>query len=433
MSVLHLTDESVADIRPANKTHIHYDDRLKGFGVRVTASGHKSWIAEYRPGGGRNTAVSRQTLGSTATVKEREARHKARSLLAHACLGGDPSAEKIVHRNMSTVKDFAEVFMRDRVREHLKPSTQKTYRRHLDKIIIPRIGSLKIDAISCKMVRELHREIARTGVRRPRREGTANRVLATLSAMFRHAEKEEEILPKGSNPVRGVEKYRENPQTRYLTLQELERIGETLHEAETIGLTWTVDESKPNAKHLAHEENRRSVIDPVSASAIRLFLFTGMRSGELLGLKWEWLDLDSGVTSLPDSKTGAKDVLLNSCAVEVLAAMPRVSPYVFPSLRNPNKPRTTVRGAWNSILRHAGVRHTRIHETRHTHASVGINSGLGLPIIGKLLGHGSPTTTKRYAHLETGPVREASELIGLKLVAALEARVTQREGRNLPH
>jgi integrase len=125
---------------------------------------------------------------------------------------------------------------------------------------------------------------------------------------------------------------------------------------------------------------------------------------------------------LPDSKTGAKSIILNAPALAVLAGLKRVGAYVIAGQSTGiagEKPRADLNRPWRSIAKRAGLASLRIHDLRHTHASFGASAGLGLPIIGKLLGHARATTTQRYAHLDTDPLRRASNHIGARLAAAL--------------
>ena len=130
------------------------------------------------------------------------------------------------------------------------------------------------------------------------------------------------------------------------------------------------------------------------------------------------MDLERGLLFLADSKTGRKTVILNAPALEVLAGLDRFGPYVVPG-GDPEKPRADLKRPWATIAKRAGLERVRLHDLRHTYASFGAGSGLGLPIIGKLLGHTQASTTQRYAHLDNDPLRRASEVIGDRIAAAL--------------
>ena len=149
--------------------------------------------------------------------------------------------------------------------------------------------------------------------------------------------------------------------------------------------------------------------------------FTGCGLREILHLKWEQVDFERGLLFLPESKTGKKTVILNAPALEVLNGLDRVGSYVVPG-DDPNKPRADLKRPWAAVTKRAGLDGVRLHDLRHTYASFGAGGGLGLPIIGKLLGHTQASTTQRYAHLDSDPLRRASEHIGGRIAAALEGK-----------
>jgi integrase len=202
----------------------------------------------------------------------------------------------------------------------------------------------------------------------------------------------------------------------------LERLGGAIREAETIGIPWTVDESKPNAKHVPKSPKRFTKINPFAA-ALRLLLFTGCRLREILHLRWEHVDLERGLLFLPDSKSGRKTVILNAPALTVLNGLQQVG--VVPG-DNPEQPRPDLKRPWDAVTKRAGLAGVRLHDLRHTYASFGAGGGLGLPIIGRLLGHSQAATTARYAHLDNEPLPHASEAIAGRIAAALEGKRSNR-------
>ncbi len=163
-----------------------------------------------------------------------------------------------------------------------------------------------------------------------------------------------------------------------------------------------------------------------------LLILTGARLREILKLRWQHVDLERGLLLLPDSKTGAKSIVLNAPALAVLAGLERVGAYVIAGQSagtEREKPRADLHKPWRRVAKRAGLTGLRIHDLRHTHASFGAGGWLGLPIIGKLLGHARASTTQRYAHLETDPLRRASDHIGSRIAAAMGEPVAKpREG-----
>ncbi len=162
--------------------------------------------------------------------------------------------------------------------------------------------------------------------------GAANRSLSVISAIWNWAAIQHEDLALPANPAKGIKRNPEEGRERYLTTDELARLGDVLAEAETSGLAYRVDESRPAAKHAPKPENRRRRIDPFAIGAIRLLILTGARLREILTAKWDYIDFERGLLNLPTSKTGKKSLFLSAAALEVLAALPRMAgnPYVVP-------------------------------------------------------------------------------------------------------
>ena len=204
-------------------------------------------------------------------------------------------------------------------------------------------------------------------------------------------------------------------------------LGEALRLAADEGLPWDLDEKQSISKHLPKDANRRTVFDRHSVAAIQLMLLTGARVQEILKLEWLHVDWDRGMLHLPDSKTGRKTIVLGRSSLAILENLPRVGRYVIASSSAgmlDEKPRADVNRLWRAIRTWAGLDGVRLHDLRHTAAAVGAGQGLSLHMIGQLLGHSQPSTTKRYAHLAADPQRRAADLIGSKVAAALGLETT---------
>ena len=412
MPATKLTKRAVDILEAGKRPYVMYDTDLTGFGVRVMPSGYKSWVVEYRPGdGGRRVAKKRMTLGDATQITAEQARKKARELLAAARLGFDPSGERERNRNTPTFKEFVERYLSEEAELKLKPRTIANYSIYFRKHAMPQLGAIQINAICKADIARLHRSLGRT------KPATANRVVEAISSLFRYAETVGEV-EDGFNPARGLSHFKEKTRERFLSSDELQRLGSSLRLAETDGLPWDHDTIKASSKHLAKKENQRIVFSPYVTAAFRLLLFTGCRMREILNLRWDEIDWERGLLLLPDSKTGKRAVILNSAALNVLAELEIVGDHVIVGDK-PGQPRSDLNRPWRRIRKHAELEDVRIHDLRHSFASVGAGSGLGLPIVGKLLGHTQAQTTQRYAHLDNDPLRKASEHIGNVLANAM--------------
>jgi integrase len=423
MPTLKLNRKNLKEITPAAKVTTYFDDALTGFGLKVMPSGSRSWIVEYRPGvGGRGVAKKRLRIGGTELDPE-TARDAAQKILASVRLGSDPSAARTEERQALSLKDLADEFMKRHVQRKRKPNTIAAYQTTLDVHVLPALGTKKAILVSTADVARMHDNAAdkRAGDRTQGGPYVANKALAVVSSAYEWGA-QMGLVPKGTNPAAGIEKFDEKRRERFLTSEEFERLGDALIEAETIGLPYQVDEGGPKAKHAAKLENRRTKIAEHVIGAIRLYLLTSCRLREILHLRWSEVDFQRGMLFLPDSKTGQKPVVLSAAAIDVITALPRLGQYVIASDSagtDDEKPRHDIKKPWASICKHAKLGNLRVHDLRHSFASVGAGDSLGLPIIGKLLGHSQPATTARYAHLDVNPVRRAADLIANQINAAV--------------
>jgi integrase len=411
MPVEKLTKRVVDAIRESDCPLVLYDTDLKGFGLRAARRGTKTWFVEYRPGArGRGVAKRRMVLGSVCTLTPVEARARAREILALAALGDDPAASRSRARKFPTFREFAVRYLAEEAVAKLKPRTVVNYRIYLLKHAAPAIGSIKLDAVTPPDIAKLHQRI---GMTKPM---TANRVVRCIGSVYRYAATCG-LLARGHSPAAHIETFREQRRERFLTSEELARLGDAIREAETKGIPWELDEKKPEAKHTP-KKNRMTKIGSHAAAALRLLILTGARLREILGLKWDYVDFERGLLLLPDSKTGRKAIVLNAPAIAILSGLQRIGAYVIVG-DNPDLPRHDLHRPWRLVSKRAGLDGVRLHDLRHTHASIGAGAGLGLPIIGKLLGHTQASTTQRYAHLDADPLRRASEQIAGRISAAM--------------
>ena len=354
------------------------------------------------------------TLGKTSQLTPDQARKVAADMLASVRLGGDPAQDKAERRASVTVGELIDLFDARYVGPMLKPGTAIGYRIALEELRRAQ-GALKATALTRAHVATLHMRMAD-------RPYAANRAAAVWSKAFAWAT-DAGLISEGHNPVKGLKKYREQGRERFLTSDELARLGDALREGETLGLPYSVDETKPTAKHAAKADHRRVKLDRHAVAALRLLILTGARLREILHAKWEQIDIERGLIFLADSKTGKKPLYLSAAAQKVLADLPHVegNPHVIAGAKD-GAPRSDLKKPWAAVSRAAGLEGVRIHDIRHSFASFGAGASLGLPIIGKLLGHSQAATTHRYAHLDADPMRRAVETIGATISAAMERK-----------
>jgi integrase len=384
-----LTDNQVRQLDPpAQGNRITYDADVKGFGVRVTSAGARSFVLNYRASGRER----RITIGSFPDWSVKAAREEAKALKRRIDRGEDPMGDRHAERAAPTVEDLADRFEAEHLAKR-RAATQTDYRSILRLYIRPELGKTKVAEIRHTDIERLHHRIARTAPYR------ANRTVAVLGKMFALAVKWE---MRADNPARGIERAPEEKRERFLSPAEVVRLADTL---------------------TAHPEK-------TPANAIRLMLLTGARKSEVLGATWEMFDLEAGSWTKPSAHTKQKKehrVPLSAPARALLQQMraeaeeemrkarkldpkPQLCPHVFPGIDG--KPLGDVKKSWAAICRKAEITGARIHDLRHTYASILASAGMSLPLIGALLGHTQAATTHRYSHLIDDALRAATERVG---------------------
>jgi integrase len=383
-----LTKRIVEAAEARDKDYIIFDADLPGFGIRILPSGKRSYLVQYRAG----RSFRRMALGLHGILTAEKARAEAIKVLAAVKEGKDPAAARDKARRDPTVEEFGERVVAEHADHHCKPRTVAGYRYYLKTYINPRVGRLQVGTITRADIARLQHDLRFAPVQ-------ANRCLQLLSKMFNLAELWG-LRPDGSNPCRHVEKYPEKKRERYLSRDELARLGEVLRQCEMDGI-----------------ESQAAI------NAIRLLILTGCRLGEIMTLKWEYVDLETGALHLPDSKTGAKTVHIGLPAIDALKAIERLphNPWVITGTL-PGAHLTDLQPPWQRIRKRAGLEDVRIHDLRHTFASVAVANGQGLPMIGKLLGHSQVQTTARYAHLAADPVKNAANHVSGEIASMLGSK-----------
>ena len=405
---LKLTKRAVDAAHPRAERYDLWDADLPGFALRIAPSGKKTFFLRYRPKGGGPKRF--MTLGHYGPITPSIARQRATELLGRVAGGEDPVADLVQAHSAYTVSQAIEEFLSQHVTLKRKPNTGLLYRHILSGKVVPALGHRKLSDVTKADVARFHHSLRSTPV-------LANRTLAALGSLYSWASNRG-LIAEGLNPTQRMQKYPERRRERYLSPQEMRRLGDALRQAESVGIPWKVDINKPTFKHAAAADKRHTLVSPFATAAIRLLFMTGCRLREILHLRWTQVDFERGILRLPDTKTGSRHVLLGGAALAILAGLPRIGPFVFPG-QQAEKPRTDLKRPWAAIQSLANLPDVRLHDLRHSYASVGAGSGLGLPILGKLLGHTQPSTTARYAHLADDPLRRASESITAEIGRAM--------------
>ena len=400
-------NETVVERAPATgQRYLIADMDIPGFWLVVTKTGKKSFVFRYRVGGGRAGTVREPKIGDWPAMKVAKARNIAAEWSAQVRLGGDPGGARRAQRAAPTMEELFDRYLNDHARPTKKASSLAEDEQLLKDYLRPSFGRRKVHEVTRADVDRFHKGLAHKPYR-------ANRALALLSKAMNLAEVWG-WRPDGTNPTRHVRKFAEKRRERFLSSAELGRLGEVLRRAERDGFL-----TLPARNGLRAAEERVPISRFVVA-AIRLLVLTGARRGEILGLRWAWINLAEGRAHLPDSKTGFKVLILPASALAELSRLPRLpdNPHVIVGGK-PGSALVNLKDPWKVIRECAEIEDVRIHDLRHSFASVGAANGASLQIIGALLGHSQPSTTARYAHLADDPLQAAAANISGRIVAAM--------------
>lgn len=418
-----LTKTIIDKLTAKPKDYMVWDDKVSGFGVKVTPKGRKVYLLKYRTRDGRQR---KPTIGIHGNITCEVAREVAKEWHSELAKGRDPAEKTLQLRHSPTVSLLCDRFRDEYVKIHKKPSGHWIDDLYIDKYIKPALGGLKTISVSHKDIVKFHLSLKETPVQ-------ANRIVAVLSKMFSLAESWDLRTPN-SNPVKGIQKYKEEKKERFLSEDEIQVLIQTLDMAE---------KDKTETPHFV--------------ALVKLLLLTGARLSEIKDAKWEWVDVKTGLLSLPDSKTGKKVVHLSPAALEILAKLPREknNPYIIiggvekQPLNNSRKPWERVKARMaitmigmdesglsiiqklekdlgrnpsylevekeaqkQKVLLPKSVMDIRLHDLRHTYASLCVGQGISLHMVAKLLGHAGTRMTERYAHLAKDHIGQAAANVG---------------------
>ena len=364
-----ITDRAIQTFpAPAQGNQIFYDTQLRGFGVRVTAKGLRSFILNYRLRGRER----RLTIGRYPEWTVNAARKRAAEVRCQVDAGLDPLGERQRANEAPTVREMFERFERDYL-PRLATKTQHDYKSAFRRRIFPRMGSMKVADVTFSDCEAMHRTISKTAPMAANRTVAYFRRTLNLAMTWGWIDR---------NPTRGLEFNRETKREHYLSPDEIGRVLQALD---------------------VHRHQN-------SCDAIKLMIFTGCRRGGAMTARWDQFDPEFRIWTKPAATTKQRRLHrtpICSAASSILQKRfdDANSEYVFPSVGG--KALKEVRKTWNAVQESAAIPKTRLHDLRHTFASIAVSQGESLPTIGAMLGHTQTSTTARYAHLFDETLREA--------------------------
>lgn len=420
-----LTKEVVDGAVPGSKRYVLWDRELPNFGVRIGTSGVKTFVVRYRAsGGGRSITQQWLIIGRFGPLTVHEARKLAKAKLGGAAAGADPAAELRAKRQEMTMSALIDLYEREgcvvqrgkRQGEPMKPRTKTYTLARLRHHVVPLLGKRRAPELNPGDIERFVADVTagktakdekvgpRTRIIVRGGAGAARKVVRDLSAVFSFALRSEIVTrnPCDNAAVRKTD----NQKDRYLTLDEVTRLGAALDELEADGV---------NAK---------------AVNIARLWALTGCRRDEIASLRWSEVDLTEGLLILADSKTGKSKRPLGAAAVALLRGIPKVSEsdFVFPSERGDGHYQGT-KGVWPKAIQKAKLPGVTPHTLRHTMGSMAISTGEAMALTGAILGHANPRSTAIYAHVQTDPSRKAANRVSKKIAAALAGERTNERSR----
>jgi len=382
-----LTIKQIESLTPASDKKIIWDDKPVGLGLKVSKTGAKTFIIKYR---NKYKQQRKYTIGKYGIITLDEARRTARKLLSDIAKGIDPSDIKKQGMKDPNMIDLFEQYLKEHSSVNNKPRTHKCNESFVRRHLIPELGKFKVKEVQRKDIYAVQQKLTKIS------KVTSNMAISILSKAFNLAEIWG-FRDDNTNPCRHVKKYPMQPKQRFLTKEEVKRLSQKL------------------------EFYKKAQLEPLPVLyAIKLLLLTGCRLNEILTLKWEYINLDENCFRLPDSKTGSKTVYFSSIVGDIIKTIKRLpdNPYLIVGekkgqhLNNLQKP-------WRRIRKDCGLDDVRIHDLRHSFASMAAMSGMSLPLIGSMLGHSQPQTTAQYVHLMGEPMIKAVNAVNKTIMESM--------------
>ena len=419
-SAVMLTKRAVDAAEKKEARYHLWDVELKGFALRVEPSGVKTFVIKYRAeGGGRSAKQRWLVIGRFGPLTPDQARKIAKAKLGSVAAGADPAHELQSKRRELTMTALIDLYEKEgcviqrgnRQGEAMKPMTKAYTLARLRHHVVPLLGTRRAPEINAGDIERFVADVTAGKTAKdekigPRKRvivrggaGAARKVVRDLSAVFSFARRSEIVA---SNPCEtAAVRKTDNRRERYLTLEEVARLGAALAELEAEGA---------NVKAI---------------NIARLWALTGCRRSEIAGLRWSEVNLDEGILVLDDSKTGKSIRPLGGAAVTLLSSLGKTmgSDYVFPAERG-NGHFQGIKNAWSKAIARAKLPGVTPHTLRHTIGSTATSAGEALALTGAILGHANPRSTAIYAHVQIDPSREAAERVSGKIASALAGNRT---------
>ena len=380
-----LTERTIRNQKPGPNNQILWDAKLKGLGCRITPAGSQAFVLRYTDAKGRQRLA---TLARVSEVSLKDARELAARELVKIRMGEDDLLTRRKERRDSHsvaqgIASFFEEYCPRRVAtKRMTPGTVREYRKQAERYLIPELGNLDVD------------EVKRHHVERmvdPLRPVLRNRVLALTSRIFRYFEDQGQRR-QYDNPCRGIERSREEPRDRTLDPTEIAALGKALAESD---------------------------IDQPSRIAIRFAMLTGLRISEIISMRWEYVNFETGTVLLPTTKTGRRTHPLSTSALSVLASLPIKGDCVFSTNALLPINYWTVRQAFVKVVKEAGLTDVRLHDLRRTFMTRAAESGIAPHTLRDLLGHKTAAMADRYIRRANVPVVDATEAVSGALAAMM--------------